>query len=139
MNRTEYQQTLFETAMLVMVCDGEICPREIEEMRLAFEQSVLFSELSFEEELARVMEDLNEDKKEAVLGYFEKIETADLSSVQKLQLLEIALRIVYADDRVDPNEIRFVTLLKSRLQVMDEIFFRRFGSVEFLSGRHAED
>lgn len=135
-NRTEYQRTLFETAMLVMVCDGDICDREIEEMRAAFKNSVLFQDLTFEEELARVMEELNQDKKGMVLNYFARIETEDLSSVQKLQMLEVALRIVYADDRVDLNEIRFVTLLKSRLQVLDEIFFRRFGDVEFLSGNH---
>ena len=115
MNRTEYQRTLFETAMLVMVCDGDINDREIAEMRAAFDNSILFQDLTFEEELARLLEELERDKQKLVLDYFSKIETEDLSPVQKLQILEIALRIVYADDRVEPNEVRFVTLLKSLL------------------------
>ena len=139
MNRTEYQRTLFETAMLVMVCDGDINDREIAEMRAAFDNSILFQDLTFEEELARLLEELQRDKQKVVLDYFSKIETEDLTPVQKLQILEIALRIVYADDRVEPNEVRFVTLLKSRLQVMDEILFRRFGEVEFLSGNRSHE
>ena len=139
MNRTEYQRTLFETAMLVMVCDGDINDREIAEMRSAFDNSILFQDLTFEEELARLLEELERDKQKVVLDYFSKIETEDLTPVQKLKVLEIALRIVYADDRVEPNEIRFVALLKSRLQVMDEILFRRFGEVEFLSGSRSHE
>ena len=74
MNRTEYQRTLFETAMLVMVCDGDINDREIDEMRAAFDNSILFQDLTFEEELARLLEELGRDKQKVVLDYFSKIE-----------------------------------------------------------------
>ena len=139
MNRTDYQRTLFETAMLVMACDGEIHPSEIQEMELAFEKSLLFKNLNFHEELGRITADFDQNKKQVVMSYFEKVASAELDPAQKLQILEIILRIMYADNRVEPNEIRFLKLVKSRLGVMDEIFFKRFGEVDFLPSSHTSE
>ena len=132
MNQIDYQKLLFETAMLVMVCDGEISESEIEEIKLAFAKNVLFGELDFAEELADLTTRLGEDKKGLISGYFDKVENGEFDPVQRLQILEIALRIMYADDRIEENEVRFVRLLKTRLGVMDEILRKRFGEVEFL-------
>lgn len=139
MNRTDYQRILFETAMLVMACDGEIHPSELQEMELAFEKNLLFKNLNFDEELGRTTAAFDQDKKEVIMKYFEKIATAEFDPAQKLQILEIILRIMYADNRIEPNEIRFLKLVKSRLGVMDEIFIKRFGEVDFLPSSHTPE
>lgn len=136
MDRAGYQRMLFRTAMLVMGCDGELHSSEIREIELAFEKSSLFKDLDFQEELDRVMAEFDENRKHVVTRYFEEIEVADLDPVQKLQILEIILRIMYADDRVDPNEVRFLRLVKSRLGVMDGIFAKRFGDLDILPTGH---
>lgn len=136
MDNADYQRTLFRTAMLVMGCDGELHSSEIREIENAFEKSSLFKDLNLQNELDRVMGEFDQDKKKVVTRYFEEIEVADLDPVQELQILEIILRIMYADDRVDPNEVRFLKLVKSRLGVMDEIFAKRFGELDILPTGH---
>jgi uncharacterized tellurite resistance protein B-like protein len=132
MDELEYHRFLFNTAMLVMSCDGEIHDDEVTEMRLALKHSVMFKGLDFDSELDRFQSELAADAGSAIGNYFEKLETLGLDPVQKLQVLEIVLRIMYADDRADENEIRFLRLVKDRLGVMDEIFFKRFGDVDVL-------
>ena len=132
MNDVEYHRFLFDTAMLVMACDGEIHDKEIAEMGLAFKHSVMFKGLDFDSELDRFLAKLNGDAGAAIREYFDKIGTLRLDPVQELQVLEIILRILYADDRADENEIRFLMLVKDGLGVVDEIFHKRFGDVDVL-------
>lgn len=139
MNCTDYQRILFDTGMLVMACDGEIHPNEVLEMQLAFQKSSLFKDLNFHEELERITAEFNQDKKQVVISYFDQVSSGDIKPTQKLQILEIILRIMYADNRIEPNEIRFLKLVKSRLGVMDEIFFKRFGEVDFLPSSHTPE
>jgi len=138
-NKIDYQRILFKTAMLVMVCDGNINAQEMEEMELAFDKELMFTDLNFHEELARMMVELNQNKKKLLVNYFVEVEDEALSPVQTLKILEIALRITYADNRVETNEIRFLKLLKSRLKIVDEIFIKRFGEVDFLTSRKTSE
>ena len=140
MNEIEYQRFLFDTAMLVMACDGDIHDDEIAEMGLAFQHSAMFKGLDFDAELKRFLAELHQDTRKTIDDYFKKLQSIELDPVQELQVLEIVLRIMYADDRADENEIRFLRLVKERLGVMDEIFYKRFGDVDVLPGgvRHTE-
>ena len=61
------------------------------------------------------------------------LKNEELSPPQSLQILEIILRIIHADNRLDPNEIKFLKIVKSKLKVPNEIFLKRFGDVNYLS------
>ena len=52
--------------------------------------------------------------------------------IQELLVLEVALRIVNADERIDENEIKFVNFLRSKLKLHDEIIIDRFGELDIL-------
>lgn len=134
MNQIEYHRFLFGTAMLVMACDGDIHDDEISELRLAFKNSAMFNGLDFDVEFKRFLAELHEDTRKTIDDYFEELQSIGLDPAQKLQVLEIILRIMYADDRADKNEIRFLRLVKEKLGVMDEIFYKRFGDVDVLLG-----
>lgn len=134
-----YQRVLFHSAMLVMACDGDIHASEINEMRLAFEKTRFFTDINFEKEMERLVSELHKDKTSMIHTYFEELGGLEVDPVQKLQILEIVLRIIYADDRVHENEVKFFRLIKDRLMVPNEIIFRRFGTIDFLSGKtHAD-
>ncbi|MDF1868398.1 MAG: TerB family tellurite resistance protein [Saprospiraceae bacterium] len=133
-----YQKILFRTAMCVMACDGEIHDSEIEEIRLAYEQTDFFRDLVFKTELELVLNDFKRDEKKVVMEYFNHLTSSDLTPVQELQILEIILRIIYADDRIDKNEVLFLQAVKSKLNVPDEIFYKRFGEVSCMQIGHME-
>lgn len=139
MDNVTYQKTLFKIVMCVMACDGEIHQSEIEEIELAFKQTDFFNELKFEEEMASVIEALEEDGKKFLWDSVTLLSDNDLTAVQELQVLELMLRIIYADGRVDKNEITFLKIVKARLSVSDEIFHKRFGKIEGIGRALPED
>jgi len=132
----DFQKVLFRSAMCVMACDGEIHDSEIKEMEIIFQKTPYFDKLDYHEEMQQFVESFSNDKKKIVAEYFSKLSEIVLSPVQKLQILEIVMRIIHADNRIDPNEIKFLQIIKSKLAVHDEIFFKRFGDVSYLTGNN---
>ncbi len=132
MDNIAYQKILFRTAMCVMVCDGDIHHSEILEMEVAFKQTDFFKDLVFKDEVDFVLDKFKNSEKEFLAECVENLSKAAMSPVQELQILELALRIIYADNRVDKNELEFLKIIKGCLSVPDEIFHSRFGSVPFL-------
>jgi len=46
--------------------------------------------------------------------------------------LEVALRIINADEKHDENELKFIQLLRAKLKVHDETINDRFGEIDIL-------
>jgi uncharacterized tellurite resistance protein B-like protein len=136
MENIAYQKVLFKTVMCVMACDGEIHESEIKEVELAFQQTEYFKDLVFKDELALVINEFNQNEKKFVWDCISSFSEHSLSPVQELQVLELILRIIYADGRVDRNELEFLKIVKSHLNVSNEIFFKRFGDVDGLGANH---
>ncbi len=47
-------------------------------------------------------------------------------------VLEVAFRMVNADEKLDENEIKFIRYLRSKLNVHDRIIQDRFGFIDYL-------
>ena len=141
--KSEYHHLLFRTAVLVMACDGEIHADELEELRLAHQKTSYFSGIDFEMEFAHLRVQIETDKRAAIEKYFQTLSQYALDPVQQLQLLELALRIIYADKRVHENEERFCHMIQRVLRIPEPIIEQRFGSVPFITvaqhGRKIKD
>ena len=127
-----YQRLLFRTAILVMACDGEIHADEVRELKLAAKSTRYFSGLEFENEMALIRDQLRDDKVGTLREHFRQLSAQSLNPAAALHMLELVLRIVYADQRVHENEIRFCQLLQQILHVPEPVIEKRFGSVPFL-------
>ena len=130
----DFQKVLFRSAMCVMTCDGEIHDNEINEMEIISQKTPYFNKLDYQKEMQQTVIVFSNDKKKVFTEYFSKLGEIVLSPVQKLQILEIVMRIIHADNRIDRNEIKFLQIVKSKLAVPDEIFFKRFGEISYLKG-----
>lgn len=64
---------------------------------------------------------------------FETLRKVKLNIVQELLILEVAMRIISADDRHEKNEIKFLKLLRSKLDIDTEIILDRFGNIPYLN------
>ena len=51
-------------------------------------------------------------------------------------VLEIVLRLIYADVKIHEKERTFLQLIRSNLSIDDEIITERFGEIEFLIRKH---
>jgi hypothetical protein len=130
--RPDFQRLLFRTAFCLMACDGHIDEREVNEIKLMNKLSAYFQGIDLSNELEELLSDLKARGKQIVDELFDTLAKLDISIVQELLILEVAFRLVHADEKVDENEIKFLRFLRSKLKIHDEIIRDRFGVVEYL-------
>lgn len=130
MERTDFQHLLFQTAFCVVASDGHIDDREVEELRSLEGSAVYFEGIDLQDDLdqfVQALEQSQEDNRGPVPELLDKIEASDLTVVQELLLIEVALRILHADEKIHAKEVRLVRQMRNRLSVNDEILLERFG------------
>ena len=132
MDKLEFKKLLFEVAFCTMACDGDIDKREIDELKIMDKNTSYFAEIDLSDELEILIKELETKGVKVIEDLFKTLRKTKLNPIQELLILEVALRIIYADKKVDDNEVKFLNLLRSMLEVHDEIIFDRFGEVEIL-------
>jgi hypothetical protein len=118
-----------------MACDGHIDEREIKEIKAMDKSAAYFQGIDLSVELESLLVSLKEKGKHIVDELFEGLNKLNISTIQELLILEVAFRLIYADTKVDENEIKFLRFLRSKLKVPDIIIKERFGMVEYLFDR----
>ncbi|OGU18622.1 MAG: hypothetical protein A2X85_17440 [Geobacteraceae bacterium GWF2_54_21] len=133
MEQRDLQKLLLKTAVCTIACDGEIHEKEIAEMNAMVSQAVYFKDFNGIESLSEMLDAVKKSGKDFFHEFLEGLKSSELSIVQELLLLEVILRIVYADERFDTNEEMFLRLVRTHLHVHDEIITQRFGAVPCLN------
>lgn len=132
MEREPFQRLLLETAICTMSCDGEIHNNEIAEVNQIIEYAPYFTGADFKQAATDYIQSIQNDGSKIISDYLVKLGETELDFTQELLLLEIVIRIINADQRVDENEITFVKIVRSKLKVYDQIIRERFGDVPYL-------
>lgn len=132
LEKKEFQRLLFQSAFCLMACDGHIDDREVAEIKRMDKDAIYFQGIDLSNELVELLNDLKNKGKQIVEKLFKALENLNLSTVQELLILEVSFRLIHADEKVTENEIKFIRLLRSKLNLHDEIIRDRFGAVVYL-------
>jgi stalled ribosome rescue protein Dom34 len=132
-NKKDFKKILFRTAFCSMACDGSIDDLEINEMKIIDKSTSYFSKIDLAKELDELIKKINTDGKKVISELFETLRKVNLNIVQELLILEVAMRIIGADNRHEKNEIKFLKLLRSKLDINTEIIIERFGNIPYLN------
>jgi len=132
MEKIEFKKLLFKVAFCTMACDGEIQPEEIEEMKLMDKNTSFFEAIDLSDELSQLVDDFKNKGAKVIEELFSTLRETKLNPIQELIVLEVALRIINADKKHDENEIKFIHLLRSKLELHDQTINDRFGEIEIL-------
>jgi uncharacterized tellurite resistance protein B-like protein len=139
MERYDLQKLLLETAVCTIACDGEIHQLELAELNSMVSEAVYFRDLNGKPLLDKMLEEVNKNGRDFFHKYLESLKASELTSVQELLVLEIVLRIIYADKRFDENEAIFLRLVRSQLNLHDEIIVQRFGATPYIAKAESID
>ncbi len=120
MKNVEFRKILFKGAFSVMACDGEVAESEVAEMKEMLINSPYFDSLDHETELKLAFADLKLNGTKSIQMFFQTLENSDLSERQELQMVEVLIRMVQADNKVDDNELIFMHNIKSRLKKLSD-------------------
>ena len=140
MDKILLKKMLFKVAFCAMAADGRIDDREIEEMQIMDKNTSYFADIDLSNELKNLLADFEKKGKKIIQELFDELKNINLTIIQELLILEIALRIISADDDIDENEVKYVKLLRSKLKVHDETIKDRFGIIDYLiNNNYAQD
>ena len=132
MDKDKFKKILFKVAFCAIACDGEIQTEEIDELKIMDKNTSYFAEIDLSDELKQLVDDFRNKGAKVIEELFELLRNTKLNSIQELLILEVALRIISADDYYDDNEIKFINFLRSKLDLHDEIIIDRFGDIDIL-------
>ena len=135
MEKTKYKNLLFDMACSTMACDYDIDEREIKEINRIAEKTTYFDGVDLSKRLGTFKRNFKDNPQETLDQCINVLNEETLDPVQEMLLLEVVLRIVYSDLRIDPNEVEFVNRIRSFLTIEDEILIERFGEIDFLIKR----
>ena len=136
MDITKFKRLLFETACCAVACDYHIDEREIHELQYISESTTYFKDIDLSKQFENFLADFKGNETETINRLVGKIKDAPLSPVEELLILEIVLRLIYADTKIDEKEIAFLKSIRLALSVSDEVITDRFGGIDILIKEH---
>jgi uncharacterized tellurite resistance protein B-like protein len=126
MKNQDFKDFLFKSAVMAMACDGDIAETEIEEIKIIVANEIYFIGFEFEEPLRNNIANIRANGKNAINQYLQEIETNDLNEHQEILLIEVLLRIIEADNDIQPNELKFLRMAKCKLKVDEQTLIVKF-------------
>jgi len=132
MESTKFKKLLFEVACCAVACDYDIDEREVRELQYIDKSTTYFKDIDLSEQLDNFLADLKGNEAETIDALIEKISDASMTPVQELLVMEIVLRLIYADLKIDEKEIDFLKSIRLALSISDEVITDRFGKIDML-------
>jgi len=132
MDITKFKRLLFETACCAVACDYHIDEREIHELQYISESTTYFKDIDLSKQFENFLADFKGNETETINRLVGKIKDAPLSPVEELLILEIVLRLIYADTKIDEKEIDYLRSVRLALSISDEVIANRFGTIDLL-------
>lgn len=126
MKNIDFKNFLFKSAVIAMACDGDIAETEIEEIKTIVANEIYFMGYDFEEPLKNTISYIKVNGKGAINQYLQDIITNNLNEHQEILLIEVILRMIGADEKVEESEIKFLQMVKSKLKTDEETLIVKF-------------
>lgn len=121
MKNKEFKKILFKGAFSVMACDGEVAEAEVSEMKEMMSNAPYFDGLEHDAELKTAFEDIKVNGTKSIESFFQLLKSSQLSEKQELQLVEVLIRMINADGKVEDSELHFMHKIRSSLTQLSDI------------------
>ena len=109
-----------------MACDGDIAADEIDLLRVFFKENESWKDYDVQSILNRYIIEINERGVGFLADYLQDVAEADLDEESALKIVDIAIRMIEADNRVEYSEVKFFKRIRQKLTVSDEKLIASF-------------
>ena len=132
MEKTSFKKLLFDIACSAVTCDGKIDAREVDELKYIDKSTTYFEDIDLSKRLERFINDYKSEPSQTIEGILENLSRSTLTPVEEMLVIEIVLRLIYSDTKIDNLEIEFIKKVRAFLKIADNLIIQRFGEIEFL-------
>jgi uncharacterized tellurite resistance protein B-like protein len=126
MKNIAFKNFLFKSAVMAMACDGDIAEEEISEIKNMVANEIYFMGYDFEQPLQDNIENIKVNGKDAINLYLQEIATNELNEHQEILLIEVLLRMIQADSKIEETELKFLQMAKSKLKIDEQTLIVKF-------------
>lgn len=126
MKTIEFQNFLLKSAIAMMACDGSIDNEEIAEIENMVTNEIYFMGFDYGNPFEDNLNHIKSNGKKAINDYLDELSSFDLNDKQELRLIEVLIRTIESDKKVENNEIKFLHLVKSKLKITEETIITKF-------------
>ncbi|WP_299095027.1 hypothetical protein [uncultured Winogradskyella sp.] len=120
METLQFNKLLLKTAFSCMACDGDIDKREIKLIKRLHKEKKTFGDLDVNTEMDNLLIAINKDGHQFMRDYFGELTTSDLTETNELNLIEVAIDTIKADEKVEYSEIKFFKVIRSKLKIAND-------------------
>ncbi len=120
METLQFDKLLLKTAFSCMACDGDIDKREIKLIKRLHKENKTFGALDVNTEMDNLLIAINKDGHQFMKDYFDELTTSELTEANELNLIEVAIDTIKADEKVEYSEIKFFKVIRSKLKIDNE-------------------
>lgn len=113
---------LLKTAFCCMACDGEIASEEVGLIKTICKENAALHEVDFETEINQFITEINANSKQFLSDFFKTVEqrAPDLTEQQELDLIDIAIKVIKADSKIEYSEIKFFKAVRYCFKIEDD-------------------
>lgn len=125
-----FENILFLTSFCCMACDGDIATEELEQLNNFSKKELLFKSLNISDEFNKCLTILKDIGNDFIKSYFQAIETINLTEKEKLSIIDVSVKTILADNKVEYSEIKFFKSLVSSLNIEKQIILENVSNIE---------
>ena len=126
MKTEAFQNLLLKSAISVMACDGSIDESEIVEIKNMADNEIYFMGYDIEEPFETILSYIKQNGKKAINEYLNELDQLNLNEKQELLLIEVLIRTIESDNKIEDIEVKFLQMVKSKLGISEETIITQF-------------
>lgn len=116
-----------------MACDGSIDKREVLLIKKLHNEKKIFGDIEIDQKLEDLLLAINSEGIKFLRDCFTELSSSLLSTEQELQVIEVAIDTISADEKIEYSEIKFFKVIRSKLRISnDSILMKRPEFEEYL-------
>lgn len=124
-----FNKILFLTSFCCMAIDGEIATEEYTLLKEMSKQN-LFGDIDICADFDRCVEVLQHNGSNFINTYFQSIDNIEFEEDEKLRIIDVAVRTIYADNKIEYAEVKFFKSLCKHLRIDKEIILNNNPNVD---------
>jgi uncharacterized tellurite resistance protein B-like protein len=132
MEINKFKELLFDIACCAVACDYDIDDREIKELRQIGKSTAYFKNIDTDKQLESFLRRFRRNEADTINHLLQTIGRYSMSLTEELLILEVVLRLIYADTKIDEKELNYLQAVRSELKISDELIKERFGEIPLI-------
>ncbi|WP_461633874.1 tellurite resistance TerB family protein [Labilibaculum euxinus] len=130
MEQLNFNELLLKTAFSCMACDGDIDKREVKLIKQLHKDKHIFGDIDINARLDDLLLDINKDGNQFLMDYLKELKVSNLSDSEELNLIQVAISTIKADDKVEYSEIKFFKVIRAKLSIDNDSILKLYPDFE---------